>query len=250
MTASAAVRLGGRESHTNPGIIIGMILHPGEGGGDGRHPAPDSGFRHHRAAGTNGRNASLYNGGVNGRRLLGITAAALPLAALLVWVFLRATAPAPGPRTAVPAPLAGGLPSAAAVGAVRRSEIERFAGDGVYDYLDGGAEAYLARGLETVVVTRYEFAGPGGARTEIEAAVMRFATPGGAAASAVELRPLRGRPVEGLEGAVAGPGELVMARGRRVLRLLATPPATDADPRLARIAAAWIAATGDADAGS
>jgi len=182
-------------------------------------------------------------------RRLGPVLAAVPLIALLVWILVRSSAPPPGtPQPARPASAV--LPSASAVDAAGRSTPARFGGDGVYEYLDGGAEIHLARGLRTIVVARYLFAGEGGGETEIEAAAMGFEDSGGAAASAADLRPANGTPVDGLAGAVAAPGELVMVRGRWLLRLLAVPPGDGIDPRMVRLAAVWSAMIGGPRGGS
>ena len=180
-------------------------------------------------------------------RRLGPALAAIPLAAMIFW-FVQMAGKSPGPpsQAAQAARSGAGLfPSASAVGASHRSPTERFVGTAVYDYLDGGAEVYLHRGLQSIAVTRYDWSGDGSIPpVEIETVAMRFATPGGATAQAASLVPGGATPVEGLSGAVATGSELVLVQGHWLLHLLAEDPSADVRDHLIRIAAAWSAMAG------
>ncbi len=175
------------------------------------------------------------------KRWLQLVAVA-PLVIVVVWVVSRMVGPAP--RAAVPAPVAvqSPLPSASAVRATRREPVETFSDDGVFAYLDGGAEVYLKRGLQRVEVASYYFSGDRSVSLEIEAAVMEFDSAHGAEQQEMDLRPNEGREVAGVQGAVTTDQELVVRRGGRILRLVAFTLGVDASEEMGRIAAAWVAA--------
>ncbi len=176
--------------------------------------------------------------------------ATAPLIALAAWIGLRAMGrPTPPRPTATTRAAPALLPSASAVGAGDRSELETYAGDGVYAYLDGGAEVYLHRGLKRILVTRYLFRPTGAPEYEIEAAAMLFKTPDGAAAQGADLTPADGNPVDGVRGAVATGTELTLVRGPWLLHLLSYAPESDVRTQLVRIATAWEAVIGRADEG-
>ena len=176
-------------------------------------------------------------------------AALAPLVVVVVWVVARMLGPAP--RVAAPVTVArqSPLPSAAAVKATRREPVETFSDDGVFAYLDGGAEVYLKRGLQRVMVASYFFRGKDAGGVEIEAAVMEFDQKRGAEQQEVDLRPDEGRNVEGVQGAVTTDQELVVRRGGRVLRLVAFTLGVDASEEMGRIAAAWVASLPGRDDG-
>lgn len=164
-----------------------------------------------------------------------------PLVVVVVWVVAHMLGPAP--RAAAPAPVAvqSPLPSASAVRATRREPVETFSDDGVFAYLDGGAEVYLKRGLQRVMVASYFFRGEGSTGVEIEAAVMEFDNERGAEQQETDLRPREGKGVPGVQGAVATKQELVVRRGGRILRLVCFTLEMDASEEMGRIAAAWVA---------
>lgn len=164
-----------------------------------------------------------------------------PLVVVVVWVVAHMLGPAP--RAAAPAPVAvqSPLPSASAVRATRREPVETFSDDGVFAYLDGGAEVYLKRGLQRAMVASYFFRGEGSTGVEIEAAVMEFDNERGAEQQETDLRPREGKGVPGVQGAVATKQELVVRRGGRILRLVCFTLEMDASEEMGRIAAAWVA---------
>jgi len=85
----------------------------------------------------------------------------LPLVAVVVWVAWRAGALRDDPAAvlrALRAAQAPALPEAGAVGATDRSTPETYDRESLYQFIDGAAEAYLARGFEACVAATYSFA--------------------------------------------------------------------------------------------
>lgn len=126
------------------------------------------------------------------------------------------------------------LPAAGSAGGSARSETSSYDRDTLYEYIDGAAEAYLARGFERCLVATYGFPAPA---VDITAEVYRFTTPGGAREQMLEERPGAAAPVSGLADAFADPSTLVAIRGRDYLKLTAL--GSGAEAALAGIAVAW-----------
>ncbi len=129
------------------------------------------------------------------------------------------------------------LPTVGAAGAAARSETSPYNRETLYEYIDGAAESYLARGFERCLVATYSFAGSAGAPLDITAEVYRFAAPGGAREQMLAERPNAATPVPGIADAFVDPSTLVAIRGRDYLKLTAL--ASGAEEALAGLAAAW-----------
>ena len=129
------------------------------------------------------------------------------------------------------------LPTAGAAGASARSETSPYDRETLYEYIDGAAESYMARGFERCVVATYSFAGSAGAAIDITAEVYRFAAHSGAREQMLAERPTAAAPVPGIADAFVDPSTLVAIRGRDYLKLTAL--ASGAEKPLAGLAAAW-----------
>ncbi|MBZ5589466.1 MAG: hypothetical protein LAO05_12970 [Acidobacteriia bacterium] len=167
----------------------------------------------------------------------------LPLAGVAVWLVERGRTVRDDP-TAVLAALraASGpaLPEAGAAGATARSEPSTYTRDTLYEYIDGAAEAYLARGFDRCVVATYTFASETTEALDVTAEVYRFAPPGGAREQMEAERPSKAAPVPGMPDAFADATTLVSTRGGDYLKLTALG-AGDAPPKaLASVASAWL----------
>jgi len=131
------------------------------------------------------------------------------------------------------------LPAAAAAGAAGREELERYGPDTLYDFINGAADAYLARGFTHCVATTYAFAGEGGSPLEVSAEVYRFATPAGARAQLEAELPAAATPL-GEAAEAWGDGGVVLAlAGTDYLKLTAYAPGAAAELALRRLLAAW-----------
>jgi len=130
------------------------------------------------------------------------------------------------------------LPAADAAGASGRSEPSSYDRDTLYEYIDGAAESYLARGFERCVVATYTFAGPAGA-LDVTAEVYRFAAAAGAREQMLAERPGAAAPVPGLADAFGDAATLVATRGRDYLKVTALASGAEAQSSLAALAAAW-----------
>jgi len=164
----------------------------------------------------------------------------LPLVIVAVWLtqkgrglredpadVLRALRAAHGPT----------LPPAGAAGASARTETSAYGRETLYEYIDGAAESYLARGFERCLVATYTFAGTSGTALDITAEVYRFAAPGGAEQQMLAERPGAAVPAAAVAEAFVDPTTLVAIRGRDYLKLTAL--ASGAEKPLVGIAAAW-----------
>jgi len=131
------------------------------------------------------------------------------------------------------------LPEARAAAAAARTESSAYDRETLYEYIDGAAEAYLARGFERCSVATYTFTAADGAAIEISAEVHRFAGAGGAREQMLAERPTASTPVAGLADTFADATTLVAVRGRDYLKLVALAEGAAAREPLAAVASAW-----------
>jgi hypothetical protein len=130
------------------------------------------------------------------------------------------------------------LPAASAAGAGGRSEPSAYDRDTLYEYIDGAAESYLARGFERCVAATYTFAGQTGA-FDVTAEVYRFAAAAGAREQMLAERPAAAALVPGVGDAFGDAATVVATRGRDYLKLTALASGGEAPRALAGLAAAW-----------
>jgi hypothetical protein len=175
-----------------------------------------------------------------GRLRVGHALLLLPLVIVAVWLTQRGRAMREDPADVLRALRAAHgptLPPAGAAGASARTETSAYGRETLYEYIDGAAESYLARGFERCLVATYTFAESAGTALEITAEVYRFAAPGGAEGQMLAERPRSAVPTAGVADAFVDPSTLVAIRGRDYLKLTAL--ASGAEKALVGIAAAW-----------
>lgn len=131
------------------------------------------------------------------------------------------------------------LPTAASAGARHRDEVESFDAETLYDFIDGAADAYLARGFSRCVAATYSFAAEGGPSFDVGMEVYRFATETGARAQLEAERPPRARPVAGVDDAWIDASVLVASAGVDYLKLTAFDSGPAVEAALHRLLAAW-----------
>ena len=166
----------------------------------------------------------------------------LPLAAVAAWLAVRARTVRDDPAAvlaALKAAAGPAVPDAGAAGATARSEPASYTRDTLYEYIDGAAEAYLARGFERCTVATYTFASEGGSPVDVTAEVYRFASPAGAREQMESERPAAAAPLPGSPDAFADETTLVTTRGNDYLKLTSLGAGGAASRALATIAAAW-----------
>ena len=166
----------------------------------------------------------------------------LPLLAIAGWLVARGRTTRDDPAAVLAALRAAGgpsLPGPAGAGAAARSEPSSYNRDSLYEYIDGAAESYLARGFERCVVATYTFPATTADALDVTAEVYRFAAPAGAREQMTSERPMGAVPVAGVTDAFADPSTLVACRGRDYLKLTALSTGPGAGKALAGLAAAW-----------
>lgn len=131
------------------------------------------------------------------------------------------------------------LPLGEEVGASHRDAVESYDPTTLYDFINGAADAYLARGFTRCVATVYAFQGEQGGTFEVGAEVYRFATPAGARAQLEAERSPVARPLPGPEETWVDGGLLLALAGSDYLKLNAydSNPATEAAMR--RLLLVW-----------
>jgi hypothetical protein len=165
----------------------------------------------------------------------------LPLVAVVVWVAARGRVNREDPADVLKhlkTAQAPTLPAAKAAGASERSALEQYDRETLYDYIDGAAEAFIARGFERCTVATYTIAGVG-AGLEVSAEVYRFAAADGARQQLEADRPSAVKPQAQLPAALTDGNVLLLASGRDLLKLTSLGRGVDAAPALVAIAAAW-----------
>ncbi len=166
----------------------------------------------------------------------------LPLVAVAAWLVVRGHSTREDPAAVLAALRAAAgpsLPDPAAAGAAARSEPSSYTRDSLYEYIDGAAESYLARGFERCVVATYTFPSTTTDALDVTAEVYRFAAPAGAREQLASERPTSAVTVPGVADAFSDPSTLVACRGRDYLKLTALSAGPGAGKALAGIAAAW-----------
>ncbi|MDD5562621.1 MAG: hypothetical protein PHQ91_02795 [Thermoanaerobaculaceae bacterium] len=166
----------------------------------------------------------------------------LPLVAVATWFAARGRTARDDPGAVLAALRAAAgpsLPAAGAAGATARSEPAAYTRETLYEYIDGAAEAYLARGFERCVAATFTFSSATGDALDVTAEVYRFAAPAGAHAQMESERPAGAAPIPGLTEAFADPSTAVACRGRDYLKLTALTAGPGAEKVLAAMAAAW-----------
>jgi hypothetical protein len=170
----------------------------------------------------------------------------LPLVLVAGWLIVRGRAERDNPADVLRALRAGAgptLPAASAAGAIARSQTSSYDRETLYEYIDGAADGYLARGFERCLVATYTFATAPDATLDISAEVYRFAAADGAHGQMLSERPSAAAPIPGVEGAVGDATTVVVARGRDYLKLTALAEGAtlpSAGQALAGVAAAWV----------
>ena len=166
----------------------------------------------------------------------------LPLAAVVVWVATRGRAVHEDPvevLLALRAAHGPSLPSEQLVKASSRAAPTTYDRETLYQYIDGAAEAFLARGFQRCATASYSFAAAAGGVFELVAEVYRFASPDGAADQLQADTPAAARPVTDLPGALADGTTLVLVVGSDLLKLTVFDPTPEAAGALRAVAAAW-----------
>lgn len=166
----------------------------------------------------------------------------LPLLVLAVWLGQRSARVREDPGAVLAALKAGAeltLPAHEAVGAAARTEVDRYDAEGLYEFINGAADGYLAHGFEQCAAAVYTVPLADGATLEIQVELHRFATPQGAAARAAAERPSAAHPVPGMDGAESDGAVLLATAGRDMLKLTSLSFDTGGGAALEEFALAW-----------
>ncbi len=131
------------------------------------------------------------------------------------------------------------LPGAAAAGANQRGDVESFDPETLYDFINGAADAYLARGFSRCAATTYSFTAPDGATFDVGAEVYRFGSETGARAQLEAERPEAARPVPGAADAWMDAGVLLAVTGVDYLKLTAYDSGPAVEEALKRLFSSW-----------
>ena len=167
----------------------------------------------------------------------------LPLVALGLWIAQRATRLRDDPAAVLLALRASHgptLPTAKDAQATLRSEPETYDPKTLYDFIDGAADAYVARGFERCATANYTFAGASGTGFDVSAELHRFGNERGAREQMNAERPTQATPVPGLQNAFSDAFTLVATRERDYLKLTVLGSDSTAPETLVRLARAWL----------
>lgn len=167
----------------------------------------------------------------------------LPLLGLAVWLGQRSAQEREDPAellSALQVDAVPGLPSVEAAGAVARTPIETYDADGLYEFINGAADGYLAHGFELCEAAVYTMPLEGDATVEIQAELHRFATPQGAVARVAAERPGAAEEIAGMDAAVSDGFVLLATAGREMLKLTSLSFDHPAGPALEQLASAWL----------
>lgn len=165
----------------------------------------------------------------------------LPLVGIAAWVAWRGAEEREDPAAVLVALKAAQgpvLPAAAAAGAASATEVAGYDRETLYEFIDGAADAYLARGFQRCVATTFAFTSPAG-EVEVAAEVYRFTDAAGARGQLESERPGAAQPLAGIADAWTDGGVLVAARGPDYLKVTAFSPGADAAKALVAVAEAW-----------
>ena len=167
----------------------------------------------------------------------------VPLVLVVVWLAQRSGAVRDDPADVLRALRAAHgptLPAATAAGASGRSDTSGYDRETLYEYIDGAAEGYLARGFERCLVAEFTFTPRSGDAIDVTAEVYRFAAAAGAREQMLAERPTAAIAVPGVAEAFGDATTLVATRGRDYLKLTALTPGAQAQRALAGLVAAWV----------
>ncbi|HNX51754.1 MAG TPA: hypothetical protein PLS53_08225 [Thermoanaerobaculaceae bacterium] len=167
----------------------------------------------------------------------------LPLVGVAVWLGWRAQRVREDPAhilLALRAVAGPTLPAELRAGATRRTPLQSYDKETLYEFIDGAAEAYLANGFERCTATVYAFA-DGAAELEVAAEAYRFGGTTGARTQMTSERPTDAAAVPGLIDTFADPSSLLAVHNRDFLKLTAMGSGPAAEAALRRVAAAWLA---------
>ncbi len=160
-----------------------------------------------------------------------------------VWVAHRGQATRQDPAavlTALRAAQGPTLPAAEAAGAAARDEVTTYDAATLYDFINGAADAYLARGFTLCAATVYSFSTPNGRPFEVAAEVYRFATAAGARAQLEAERPPSAQPLPGSAEAWMDDGLLLAVGNADYLKLTAYEREPAVAEALQRLFWAWL----------
>jgi hypothetical protein len=132
------------------------------------------------------------------------------------------------------------LPGAALAGATSRTQPATYDTKTIFDYIDGAAEGYIARGFQQCIAATFAFAQPSGPAVEVIAEVYRFSAEPGARQQLESERSSEATPIAAVPGAVGDATTLMAQRGPDYLKLTAMGDEPAARELLARLAAAWL----------
>jgi len=166
----------------------------------------------------------------------------VPLLAAVCWLALRARSLRDDPADVLRALRASSgpaLPEAASCGATLGGTPERYDRETLYEFIDGAADAYLARGFERCVAGTFASSTASGEPLEAAAEVYRFSTATGAAEQLAAERPAGAHEVVGTAGAVSDGTVLLAQSGRDLFKVTAFATHGEAAPMLEHLAACW-----------
>lgn len=164
------------------------------------------------------------------------------LVGVAVWVAQRGQATRQDPAAVLDALRAAegpALPTAAAAGASHRADVEMFDPETLYDFINGAADAYLARGFARCAATVYSFRKTDGGTFEINAEVYRFSAPAGAREQLEAERPPAAHAIPGAGEAWMDGRVLLAVAGVDYIKLTAVDNDPTVEEALLQLLASW-----------